>query len=175
MKKERALTPEQQKLVEDNHNLIYHILNKMNLDIEEYYGLAAIGLCQAARNYSNTKAKFSTYACFIMRAVIHNEFTRKNAQKRDGIVLSLNEPVPNTIDLTFGDMVFDNDTPETVAIANEILKTIDKFPEKQRKAMQLALQGYKYKEICKVCDSTPKGVSMLINYARKTLKANGFA
>ena len=38
----------QQKYAEQNHNLIYGILNDKNLSIDEYYDVAAIGLCKAA-------------------------------------------------------------------------------------------------------------------------------
>lgn len=172
----RALTREQQKLVEDNHNLIYFILRKMNLDDDEFYGIAAIGLCKAAMSYgTSNKVVFSTYAHHAMHAEIKNEFIRLNAQKRTGDTVSLGELVPGAIDLTVGETLYGADTPYTVAVANEILEAIDILPIKQRKALRLAMQGYEHKEISEVCDSTPKGVSMLITSARKTLRANGFA
>ena len=55
------MTKEQQKLVEENHGLIYSFLAKHNLPIEEYYDLAAIGLCKASITYQN-ETTFSTYA-----------------------------------------------------------------------------------------------------------------
>lgn len=39
------MTKEQQKLVEDNHNLIYLYLKNSNLPVDDYYGIASIGLC----------------------------------------------------------------------------------------------------------------------------------
>lgn len=42
------MTDEQKQLVEQNHNLIYFYLYRHNLSIEEYYDVAAIGLCKAA-------------------------------------------------------------------------------------------------------------------------------
>ncbi len=63
-----ALSKDQQDLVSDNHNLIYSYANKMNLDINEYYDLLAIGLCKAAKMYDpNRGYAFSTYAYFVMR------------------------------------------------------------------------------------------------------------
>ena len=41
----------QKSLVTENHNLIYSFLKKYNLDVDEYYDLAAIGLCNACINY----------------------------------------------------------------------------------------------------------------------------
>ena len=57
------LTNAQQELAAANHNLIYAVLNKHNLPEEDYYDIAAIGLCMAASTYDASKgAAFSTYA-----------------------------------------------------------------------------------------------------------------
>lgn len=45
------ITEAEKKLVEQNHNLIYAFLQKYHLTIEDYYGLAAIGLCKAAMTF----------------------------------------------------------------------------------------------------------------------------
>lgn len=61
------LTPAQQQLVEDNHNLIYGFLREYNLPQDEYYDLAAIGLCKAAKCFNKDKgSKFSCYAYLVM-------------------------------------------------------------------------------------------------------------
>lgn len=52
---ERILTDEERKLVEDNHDLIYKVSDCLGLDIEESYGIMAIGLCHAAQRYNKTK------------------------------------------------------------------------------------------------------------------------
>lgn len=56
------MTDEQKKLVEDNHNLIYSFLYKYGLSIDEYYDIAAIGLCKAGINYNGVDSSFSVYA-----------------------------------------------------------------------------------------------------------------
>lgn len=56
------LTEGQSKMVEENHNLIYGYLSKNNLNIDDYYDLAAIGLCKAAIHYDPNRSKFSTLA-----------------------------------------------------------------------------------------------------------------
>ena len=48
----KQLTPEQQKLVTDNHNLIYSLANAKNIDLDEYYDVLAIGLCKAAITFT---------------------------------------------------------------------------------------------------------------------------
>lgn len=61
-----TLNTQQQQLVTDNNKLIYYCINKFDLnleDTEDWYGIAAIGLCKAAYTYEeNTKIKFDTYA-----------------------------------------------------------------------------------------------------------------
>lgn len=56
------LTPKQQKLVEDNHNLIYSLAYKKNINLDEFYGDLAIGLCKAAIIFDERKGRFSTLA-----------------------------------------------------------------------------------------------------------------
>lgn len=63
----KQLNKEQQNLVVENHKLIYFYAHKMNLDLEEYYDLLAIGLCKAALTYEENKGKFSGYACACMQ------------------------------------------------------------------------------------------------------------
>lgn len=61
------LNLEQQKLVENNHNLIYDYLNKYNLAFDEYYDILALGLCKAALLYEKDKGAFSTFAYYWMK------------------------------------------------------------------------------------------------------------
>lgn len=64
---DKKLTEKQQKLVEENHNLIYGFANKMHLPLEEYYDLLAIGLCKAAQIFEEDKGAFSTVAYCCMK------------------------------------------------------------------------------------------------------------
>jgi RNA polymerase sigma factor (sigma-70 family) len=172
----RTLTPEQQKLVEDNHSLIYQFLHKLNLDIEEFYGIAAIGLCKAALSYKESwKIKFSTHAYYVMNAEIKNEFIRLGAKKRTGDTVSLDALVPGAVDLTVGETLYGADTPYTVAVANDLLGFIEQLPRKQREVVWLTMQGYKATEIHKPYGKTRQAASLLLNNARREIRANGFA
>ena len=73
------LNDEQRKLVADNHNLIYQYLIDNNLPQDEYYDIAAIGLCKAALKYDASKGAFSTYA---YRAIKNNISRDKVTEKR---------------------------------------------------------------------------------------------
>jgi RNA polymerase sigma factor (sigma-70 family) len=76
------LTTEQQKLVEQNHNLIYWYINMHHLEISEWYDLLAIELCYTAMNYDAEKGAFSTY--FKKRANWKRakEYRKASTQKR---------------------------------------------------------------------------------------------
>ena len=52
------LTLDQQRIVSENHNLIYSLANKKNINLDEYYDVLAIGLCKAAIAFDNKKVVF---------------------------------------------------------------------------------------------------------------------
>lgn len=56
---DKKLTEEERILVEKNHDLIYTVMDCMDLDSEEYYGLFAIALCRAAQKY---KTRYRAYS-----------------------------------------------------------------------------------------------------------------
>ena len=59
MKKQLILTKQQQQLVEDNHKLIYFYLYRNSLSVDEFYDVAAIGLCKAAITYNGQTIDYS--------------------------------------------------------------------------------------------------------------------
>lgn len=75
------MTKEQKDLVTANHNLIYAFLHKNSYSVEEYYDLAAIGMCKAAKTYSSD-TRFSTYAFECMKNEIISERRRESSEKR---------------------------------------------------------------------------------------------
>jgi len=81
---EKCLTPEQQKLVEENHNLIYSYANQKGLNIDEFYPLLAEGLCKAALSFDPSKGKFSTIAYKTMERKMTHYYRDTNAEKRKG-------------------------------------------------------------------------------------------
>lgn len=76
------LNEHSKKLIKENHNLIYGFLRDYDLDIDEYYSIAAIGLCNAANSYNNQESKFSSYAYFCMRNEVLKEIRTQNYKKR---------------------------------------------------------------------------------------------
>ena len=170
------LTPEQQKLVEENHDLIYHMLNYHRLNHEDYYDIAAIGLCKAALIFKKPKkVQFSTFACHVINNEIVNEREYRNAKKRTGNVVSFWDPIQDANELTVGGSIRDINTPETIAFANDLLEALNGLTKRQQKAMRLSIQGYTYPEIGSIIGGSPKAISMLLSAARKKLRAEGYA
>lgn len=169
------LTPEQQKLVEENHALIFGVLRDMGLD-DDFYDIAAIGLCKAALRFKNpNKVRFSTFAYHIIQNEIINEFDYRNAKKRTGTTVSMNAPLIADSELTLGAMLYHPDTPEIIAFAKDLMTALDGLTKRQQKAMRLSIQGYTYPEIGSIIGGSPKAISMLLSAARKKLRAEGYA
>ena len=77
------LTAAQKYLAEQNHNLIYAVLKNNGWSIDEYYGIAAIGLCKAASNYDKRRGvAFTTYAYSVIRNSVLDDIKRQRAYKR---------------------------------------------------------------------------------------------
>lgn len=79
------LTPEQSKLVEDNHQLIYGFLTKYKLPAEEWYDLCAIGLVRAALDYNEDKGAFSTLAYIYMFNEMRSELVHRERYFPDNL------------------------------------------------------------------------------------------
>ena len=88
------LSTEQRKLVEENHNLIYAVIHRLNLSVEDYYDIAAIGLCKAAIKYDSERGMFSTFAFSVIRNEILMDKRKDRAMARNGFI---SEPIYNGI------------------------------------------------------------------------------
>ena len=92
----RCLSPEQQQLVVDNHNLIYWFAYKHHLNLDEFYDILAIALCQAALNFDSSQGfAFSTYVNTAMLNSVRIYEREKHLGRviPEGLIVSLNEPI----------------------------------------------------------------------------------
>lgn len=101
-----------QQMVESNHNLIYSFLQKHNLG-EDFYGDAAIGLCNAAMSFDSSRgASFSTFAYSCMLNECRKTLRIEN--KSSGYVMvSLDAPISSDDDDLTLDLPSDDESFQT--------------------------------------------------------------
>lgn len=153
-KVDQALTPEQQKLVSDNHNLIYSYAKKMNLELDEYYGILAIGLCQAASLFDpDLGFAFSTLAYTSMRSECYsywrNTYMCKHHLPKD-LIVSLDAPIhEDPYSKEFYDKIYDifEEDYKAEILKVEIKEFIETLSERDQILLLYLLQGYSRKEI----------------------------
>lgn len=155
------MTEQQKQLATDNHNLIYSFLTKYNLDAEEYYDLAAIGLCQAAKTYRNHIARFSTYAYRCMFNILSKEWKRKQNVGiiPEHLISSYNCKITNENDELVEYVEYipsDFDLEYTSLLKVSVATTIKKLGLSERDLLifELSQAGYNHTEIGKLvgCD-----------------------
>lgn len=175
----KRLNDEQRQFVTENHNLIYSFLNSNNLDIEEWYDLAAIGLCKAALNYNGEIAKFSTFAYKCMWNQVHIEMRRQSAIRRadDNAVLyydAMFECNDDGDEATFLSLIPDlkHDTGKQATIRMALYELFSLASDKEREVLNLLCKGYKQIEIAKWLGHSQAYVSR-IQQKYKKLYANG--
>lgn len=163
--KRAPLTVEQQQLVTDNMNLIYKVLSDMGYAEyqnperfnEDWYGVAAIGLCLAASLYKpETGVSFCTYAY----NTIWNEISKAQTKNKRlyqipedklcyGESLVLND---SDCDSTLFDMIPGNEKYEPeIVLEREIFYLLDelKADKRLRYVVIRSYEGYSSSEIAK--------------------------
>ena len=163
------MTQEQQKLVEDNHNLIYHFLRKYKLEHDEWYDMAAIGLCKAIISYDKSISKFSTYAYKTMFNTVFKEKNRELNQRTipkhklsyyDAKCFSnINEE-----NMTYFDMLPSNKNTENEAIFNiKLHNFINNITEKEKQVLRLSMEGYLQREIGEIMGYSQTHIGRITN------------
>lgn len=160
------MTDEQRKLVTENHKLIFSFLNKYNYDPEEYYDLAAIGLCKAAKLYDESKGNFSTYAYRAMLNTINHDLLYKSRSKR----------IPENL-IDYYNCTFCNENGEVIEylefipsgddIEKEVMAKVmvesfmNGLSDRDRTVVGLMADGYTYREIGKIIGMSRNTVSKI--------------
>ena len=159
------MTEQQKHLAETNHNLIYSFLQKYHLEFDEWYDMAAIGLCKAAITFNEDISCFSTYAYRCMFTAVFHE-NRRETQARtvpqhlilyyqtefdvghDGDVFDFLETMPSSDDV------------EGEVVAKLMYEEFSSELKPRDKAIfQMASEGYKQNEISKVVGCSQPQVS----------------
>ena len=175
------LTDEQRQLVTDNHNLIYSFLKKNKLDADEYYDLAAIGLCKSVKRYNENVANFSTYAYTCMHNEISNEFRKNSYSKRipKDMILSLDHEYKDNYDtndssnsVTLLRYMASKDNIEDRVLSNVYVQSVlDQLNEKDKEILSYIVSGLTYRQIAKIVGCSHQNIAKIktkiANYLRK--------
>ena len=172
------LTKEQQNFVAENHNLIYKFLNEMNLPDEKYYDLAAIGLCQAAIVYDNSRGAFSTLAFKCMKSQICRYWQHKSRKYiiPDDKIISYDcevcgDDLYDKVD--FLDFIFNEISNEYFDEYENIINKVaieemqNELNAKEKVILRMLYSGLERKEIAKELSCTVEGVRYCIGRIRK--------
>ena len=140
----KKLNTEQQKLVEQNHNLIYSFMNKNHLPfdaVEDWYGACAEALCKAALFFNPKKnIAFSTLAYVCMSNEMKQIFRKQDKEIKD--TYSLNYKVTENIKLE--DCIPDEHNEFRNIEVYEILnKHYDKLTDRNKKIINDYIQTEK--------------------------------
>lgn len=138
------------------------------MDVEEWYDLAAIGLCKAANTYNNNKSGFSTYAYKCMYTTIIMEKRKENAMRiipQNQIVYYENQV--NELSKENDTSTFLNYIPSKQNIENETISTLslenieNELAGNKRKVFLLLREGYAQCEISEIIGISKQRVSKI--------------
>ena len=141
---------------------------KYHLDVEQWYDIAAIGLCKAANTYNNDKSEFSTYAYKCMYTAIIMEKRKENAMRtipQNQIVYyenQVNESSKENDTSTFLNYIPSKQDIENETISALSLENIEnKLDGNNRKVFVLLKEGYTQSEISKIIGISKQRISKI--------------
>lgn len=164
-----AIKNSYEKIVEENHNLIYAFLNKCHLPTNECYDLAAIGLCKAAKTWDCDRQKFSTYAYTCMFNEVMGEKRKYRCKKRinNDELISLDAHIDEEQKLSILDIINDSYSLEDEIITNiDVSNFVKSLKGRDRAIVDLFTLGYVQDDVANII-----GVSQAtISRVKKKLK-----
>lgn len=170
------ITDEQKKLVEENHNLIYSFLQANQFPLDEYYDVAAIGLCMAAINFNpESGCTFSTYAYRVMMSKILMEKRKEKNLKsipENQIYYYQAEMKNNEGDTNSYLSYF----PAKENVENDVVtkitfkKCLQSFKDKEKQMLLLLSNGYKQREVGRMMGCSQTQVYRIKNKFRDIWK-----
>lgn len=171
----KRLNDKQQQLAEENHNLIYSFAKKFQLNLDEYYGVLATGLCKAALSYVDGEFQFSTLAYTCMLNAVKSYRRDRYTQRRilnEMDTLSLDEPILNNGDdqeTTVGEIIADKSVDvQNDCETNGLRQAFsDYLNDKEREILNYLLQGLIYKEIAEIIGGSKQNVGYYVQRIRR--------
>lgn len=159
-----SLTKKQQELVEKNHNLIYGFSEMFHVPIDDYYGVLAIGLCNAAKSYDVKKGKFSTFAYHCMKNEMIKEYCKDNKLKDSDYNDTQYECLDENL-LLYGNI------PYNKYVEKELYENIlSLLTDKERKILYYLYSGTTETEIANKMNCSKQNISYFVKKIRMKIK-----
>lgn len=160
------MTPEQQKLVENNHNLIYWFIHRRGLQDDEYYDLIAIALCRAAQDFNESEGTaFTTYAVKCMEHALCNYWTTISRKKivPPDMILSMNQTVKQSHgEKTLDELMDDENAITTIDHTRvDVEQFVNGLKPKYRKATLYLMGGYGTSDVARFMGCTTSRVNQI--------------
>ena len=172
------LNDEQRKLVEQNHNLIYSAMRKFgvrNEKFDDYYDVAAIGLCKAVMSYDPDKqTALSTLVYSCIKNELYDQFRSEKTESNqfNQQILSYNvlcktaENQNSTMeDIVLVDKNFEENLISMLIFRDRIRTLMDK----DKQMIYLRISGYTYDEIAKEFCISKQAVHQKMNRLKAKL------
>lgn len=174
------LTPEQEKVFEENKNLVYttirmFIKNPGMYGLNDYDDLVQIGmlgLCKAVASYTESKAAFSSYAVPIIRNHLYNAIRDAN-ENFESLVSTSDEFIELNADLAYNNVSSMSDglvMEQGLSIIDECANKYGGVAAKGVEAIKLTLMGYTCRDIAEMYDVDSKTITSWISRARQKLQ-----
>lgn len=140
-----ALTEEQKKLVEDNHNLIYSYIWKKGLnnnETEDWYGIFAVSLCNAAKLYDPDKGyRFTTLAFTAMENDLKMVLRHRKIQIPEECKISLDDPIDEK-GHTIHEIIADNkDNFQAVFLNDAVERVLGRMNERKSRVIRCLIKN----------------------------------
>lgn len=160
------LTDKQREFAEKNHRLIYSFLRKYSLPYEEWYGVAAIGFCEAVLKFNPQRGvKFPVFAYHVMLNRVRAVKRDSKAIKRSALVVSLQDELYDgiTIEQT---LAYKPDCID-MFIREDIVNFIGSLTPRHRLILALCAAGNTQKKISEKVGVSQAYVSRIIRKLKK--------
>ena len=167
------MTEEQKKLAEENHNLIYFYARKYHIskqDFEDMYGILAIALCKAARDYDESRGiAFSTLAMGYMLNECRNAYRCDKYRNGKLSICSYNNI------FQFSDEDGTTEYLDMLEGKQDVWDDVNlieftQFNDQLRKIAYLSYLGYNQQEIAKEMGITQSLVSRKLKKIRREIE-----
>lgn len=170
----QPLTLKQQKMAEENHDLVYSFLNKNDLPESIFYDVVIFGYLKAVQEYCNNRNlhnyRFSTIAWKKMRSSLYNHYRYMNRAKRNAPIVSLNEPVDSDNGLCQEDIVCCQDSLMKDFETELMLHALaDVLPTREMRIIRMKMYGCRMHDIAKAEHMTFHDINKLIDNTYQTV------